>query len=106
MMLVFLCLTSLTIIISRSTHVAARGIISFFLWLSNIPFYIYTYITSLFICQWTVGFSILAIIDGAAINIGVLVSFQIMVFSGYITKNGIAGSYGSSVISRCWLVCF
>ena len=106
MIVVFLCLTFLSIIISSFTHVSALGFFSCSFSLSNIPFYIYTYITSLFICQWTVGFSILAIIDGAAINIGVLVSFQIMVFSGYITKNGIAGSYGSSVISRCWLVCF
>ena len=30
-------LTSLGVIISRSIHVAANGIISFFLWLSNIP---------------------------------------------------------------------
>ena len=30
-------LTSLSMIVSRSIHVAANGIISFFLWLSNIP---------------------------------------------------------------------
>ena len=34
-----LCLTSLSMIISRSIHVAANGIISFFL-MSNIPLYI------------------------------------------------------------------
>ena len=38
MTLVFLCLTSL-MIISRSIHVAAHGIISFFLRLSNAPLY-------------------------------------------------------------------
>ena len=39
---VFLCLTSLSMAISRSIHVAANGIISFFfLRLSNIPLYIY-----------------------------------------------------------------
>ena len=32
-------LTSLSMIISRSIHAAADGIISFFLWLSNIPLY-------------------------------------------------------------------
>ena len=32
----------LNMIISRSIHVAANGIISFFLWLSNIPVCIYT----------------------------------------------------------------
>ena len=39
---VFLCLTSLSMIISRSIRVAADGILSFFLWLSNIPLCIYT----------------------------------------------------------------
>ena len=33
---VFLCLTSLSMIISRSTHVAAKSMISFFSWLSSI----------------------------------------------------------------------
>ena len=42
MMFVFHCLTSLSTIISRSIHVVANGIISFFLWLSNIPWYICT----------------------------------------------------------------
>ena len=32
MIFVFLCLTSLNMIISRSIHIAANGIISFFLW--------------------------------------------------------------------------
>ena len=36
---VFLCLTSLSMIISKSIHVAADGIISPFLWLSSIPLY-------------------------------------------------------------------
>ena len=40
MVFVFLCLTLLSMTISRSIHVAANGIILFFLWLSNIPLYI------------------------------------------------------------------
>ena len=32
-------------------------------------------------------------------NIGVCVSFQIMIFSGYMPRSGIAGSYGSSIFS-------
>ena len=39
---VFLWLISLSIIISRSIHTALSGRISFFLWLNNIPLYIYT----------------------------------------------------------------
>ena len=42
MIFVFLWLTSLGMIISRSIHVKAGGIISFFLWLNNIPLYIHT----------------------------------------------------------------
>ena len=38
------------IIISRSIHVAADGIISFFLWLSNIPLCIYTTPLYPFLC--------------------------------------------------------
>ena len=44
-------------------------------------------------------FHVLAIVFGAAMNTGVHVSFQIMVFSRYMPRNGIAGSYGSSVFS-------
>ena len=42
---------------------------------------------------------ILAIVNSAAVNIGVHVSFQIMVFSRYMPRSGIAGSYGNSIFS-------
>ena len=41
-------------------------------------------------------FHVLAIVNSAAMNIRVQVSFWIMVFSGYMPRSGIAGSYGSS----------
>ena len=44
-------------------------------------------------------FHVLDIVNSAATNIGVHVSFKIMVFSSYTLRNGIAGSYGSSVFS-------
>ena len=44
-------------------------------------------------------FHALAILNGAAMNIGVHVSFSIMVFSGYMPSSGIAGSYGSFIPS-------
>ena len=44
-------------------------------------------------------FHVLAIVNSAAVNIVVHVSFWIMVFSGYMPSSGIAGSYGSSIFS-------
>ena len=44
-------------------------------------------------------FHVLAIVNSAAANTGAHVSFLIMVFSGYMPRSGITGSYGSSVFS-------
>ena len=41
----------------------------------------------------------LATVSCVAMNIGVHVSFQIIFFSGYMPRNGIAGSHGSSTFS-------
>ena len=44
-------------------------------------------------------FHVLAIVNSAAMNIWVHVSFSRKVLSGYMPKSGIAGSYGSSILS-------
>ena len=44
-------------------------------------------------------FHVLAIVNSAAMNTGVRVSFQTMFFSKYMPRSGIAGSYGSSIFS-------
>ena len=45
-------------------------------------------------------FQCLAIVNTAALNIGVVhISFQITVFSGYFPRSEIAGSYGNSIFS-------
>ena len=44
------------------------------------------------------GFLGSAVVNNAAVNIMVHVSCQIMVFSEYMPRTGIAGSYGSSIL--------
>ena len=44
-------------------------------------------------------FHVLAILNVASMNIGVHVSFKIVVFSGHMPRNGIAGSYGRFITS-------
>ena len=43
-------------------------------------------------------FHVLAFLNSAAVNIGVHVSFQSRVFSGYMLRSEIAGSYGNSIL--------
>ena len=167
----FRLLTSLHMIISRSVHVAANGIISFLLWLSNSPLprwlshkestwqcrrcrfgpwvgkipwsrkwqliavflprklyigvtekltglqstgsqritqdwaHIYRWVVIYPpIYQWSC-FHVLGIVNSAAVSIEVCVSFWISVlFSVYMFRNEIAGSYGSSIFSF-WGTC-
>ena len=40
---------------------------------------------------------VLAIVNSAAMNVGVHVSFSVMVFSGYMPSYGIVGSYGGFI---------
>ena len=44
-------------------------------------------------------FSVLAIVNSAAMNNEILVSLSILVFSGYMPRSGIAGSYGDFIPS-------
>ena len=77
-----------------------------FLWLiflhTHTDLYIYIYISHFFIQSPVEGhlhcFHILTVVNNAAMNVGVHVSFQIsvFVFFRYIPGSGIAGSYGSS----------
>ena len=57
-------------------------------------FFIHSSIDGLLGC-----FCVLAIVNSVAVDIGVHVSFQIMVFSRCMPRSGIAGSYGSSIFS-------
>ena len=44
-------------------------------------------------------FHVLAIVNSAAMNNGIHVSFSILVSSGYMPRSGIAGSYGGFIHS-------
>ena len=43
-------------------------------------------------------FHVSAIVNSAAVNIGVRVSFSIIVLSGYMPRSGLAGSYGNAIL--------
>ena len=95
-------LTSLNMIISRSIYVTANDIIISFFFYGWVIFIVYMY-HSFFIHSPVNGhlgcFYVSAIVNTAAMNIGVHVSFQIRVFSRYIPRSGIVGSYGNSTFS-------
>ena len=96
---VILWLISLSIMTSRAIHVAANGKISFFLWLSNIPFYIYAPHLYPIFFPWMlrllpyVGKQCCFEHWGACVF-----SSQGFCFFRYICSSGIAGSHGGFLI--------
>ena len=97
-----LCLTSRGRTFSRFMHVATHGIISFFLSAGYIPLHICTMSLSI---PLSMDFSVasmswvLGIVNSAATNTAVHISFRILFFSRYRPRSGIAGSYGNSVFN-------
>ena len=98
-------LTLLSMIISKSIHIAADGIISFF-FMTKIPLYIYVceYIyTASFFHASVLGhldcFRVLAFVNNAEMNLEVQVSFHIIVLSGCVPRSGISGSCGNFILS-------
>ena len=72
----------------------------FFLWPSNIPLDICTTASFHSSVDGHLGcFHVLAIVKNDTMNIGIHVSFSILVFSGYMPRNGIAGSYNGFIPS-------
>ena len=97
---VFLWLTSPSMTISRSIHITANGIILFF-YMAKLYSTVYMYHT-FFIHSSVDGhlgcFHVLNTVNTAAMNIGVHVSFWIMVFFRYMPRIGIFWSYSRSVL--------
>ena len=102
MVFVFLWHISLITMFSRSNHAVSNGKFSYFLWPSSIPLckcpivVLSTYLLMDMGC-----FPILAIVNDAAMNIGVPTFFWISVLEslGYIPRNGITGSKGRSIFN-------
>ena len=84
-----------------SICVAANDIISFFFfgYYSTVYVYIPLFFIHSFVNGYLVCFRVLAIVNSAAVNTEVHISFQIMCFSRYMLRSGTAGSYGSTIFS-------
>jgi len=98
-------LTSLSMIISRSIQVAANGIISFFFWwLGNIPLYMFNHIFFIYssVNEHLGCFHVLAIVNSAALNIGMHVSFWISFFSGYMPRVGLLDHMTVHGLTKSW----
>ena len=94
--------SSLNMIISRSIHIAANGISHSLLWLRNTPF-TYTFLIHSSVDGHLGCFQVLAIKNRKK-KLGwilwCLYLFKLVfIFFGYMSRSGIAGSYGNSYFS-------
>ena len=85
-------LTLLSMIISRSIHVAADGIISFFF---MVEWYSIVYMHHIFFIHSSVNehlgrIHVLTTVNSAAMRTGVRISFQIIILFRYMPRGGIA----------------
>ena len=73
-----------------------------FLWLSKFHCVYVPQLLYPFICRWTSRLNwlhVLVIVNSAAMNNGIHVSFSVLVSSGFMPRSGISGSYGGFIPS-------
>ena len=88
-------LTSLSMKISRSIHVASNGILFFFM--TNSPLYICTILFNHFsVKEYLNYYHVLTMVNSASMNIGVCV-YPFKLWFSLDIWSGIAGSYDSSI---------
>ena len=83
----------------KSIHVAANSIISFIL-VAELYSIVYMYhicFIHLFVDGHLGYFQVLPSVNSPTMNTGVCVSFQIIVWSRWMPRSGIAKSYGNSI---------
>ena len=98
---VWLTLLNMSDLHCRFFHVHTDGILLFLL-MAEEHSIVYTY--HIFLFHSSVNghlgcFHVLATVKSVVMKSGVCVSFWTMVFSGYMPRSGIAGSYGNSNVS-------
>ena len=86
--------------VSKSIHVSTNDSISFLFMPEE---YSNVYMYHNFLIHWPVDghlgcFHDRGVVNTAAVNIGVHVSFGSTLFSGFMPSSGIAGSYGSCIL--------
>ena len=64
---------------------------------NSIVYLYHVFFTHSSLCEHLSCFHVLAVVNGVVMNIGVHVSFSIIVFLGYMPESGIAESYGNSL---------
>ena len=100
--IVFLFLTSRSMMISKSICTLRVVLFHSFSLLGNILLYIWTsssLSSHLSVAKYLGYFHALATVNSAVTNIRVCVSFWTTILSRYMPRSGIAGSYGNSMFS-------